>query len=324
MPLAQRIGQKLMAAGRSSQLSSEKAVFDTYQIGGIIMMDEASSDQIAKFRNGLTIPLTVAVDQEGGTVQRYNNANLMPSAEQTASTLSVNAADQQYAADSAYLKSNGITTNFAPVVDVVSRTPSPLPGRMFSADPNIVSDYAAAAAKAMQSEGLTPVVKHFPGLGSGSANTDFSPAVTDPLATLKARDLIPYEKLASLHPDVMVGNMIVPGLTDGQPAIWSPDAITILRGIGYQNSVVYSDSLTAKAVPGDLTEAVIKSWQAGIDVALIVQEEQDTTNLGALFLTINSRVSSALQSGELSEEKFNESVLRILNRKHTHPCELPA
>jgi len=322
LPVTERIGQKLMAAGYVSQLADETSIFANASLGGIIMMNEVPSDQIAAFREAMPLTPFIAVDQEGGTVQRYKNAGILPGATQMVANGSANAAYQQYLTDNQYLKTSGITTNFAPVVDVISREPVPLPGRMYSTDPSIVTDYTTANIKAAQAAGITPVIKHFPGLGSATGNTDFTAATTDPLETLMSRDLVPYKNLASLHPDVMVGNMVVPDLTNGQPAVWSKKAIDLLRSLGYKDAVVYTDSLTANAIPGALDDAVIKTWQAGTDVALIVQDSTDTANLAGYLQTIAAKAEAAIKSKEIDTNTFDASVLRILTRKHIDPCAL--
>lgn len=322
MPLSQRIGQKIMLAAYAQSLTDETPILADASIGGIIIMNEIPVDQITAFRAAMPITPLVAVDQEGGTVQRYTTEGTLPGAAEMAANGSTDAAYQQYLADNQYLKAIGITTNFAPVVDVISHQPIPLPDRMYSSDPAVVSQYASASSRAAQAAGITPVIKHFPGLGSATGNTDFTAATTDPLATLQTRDLIPYQKLASLRPDIMVGNMTVPDLTDGQPAVWSKSAIDLLRSLGYQDAVVYTDSLTANAVPGTLDEAALKTWQAGTDIALIVQDTSDTPSLASYLAPITSRTANALQSGELDTDRFNTSVLRILGRKQIDPCKL--
>lgn len=324
LPDSVKIGQKLMAAGYKAQLYEETHVFARYDIGGLIVMDAVPAAGLASFRHVVRIAPIVAVDQEGGTVQRYTNEGRLPGAEDMAKSATPDQAFVRYRTDDAYLKSLGITTNFAPVVDVASRTPNPLPGRMYSADKAVVTRYATAAVKAADGAGVTPVVKHFPGLGSATGNTDFAPAMTDPLAVLKRRDLLPYQQLARYHPDVMVGSVIVPGLTDGQPAVWSSRAVSLLRSLGYQDAVVYSDSLTAKAVPGELEDSVLKAWQAGIDVALIVQTREQTPQLASDFEAISTHASAALKSGRLDKTHFAQSVERILARKHINACTLKA
>jgi len=322
LPESVQIGQKIMAAGYSNQLDSSQATFLRYSIGGVIIMDEASAQTINTFKKGFLISLTIAVDQEGGTVQRYKSQGLIPGATDMAANYTTAQAYQSYYTDAQYLKSIGITTNFGPVVDIISAEPNPLPGRMYSSSPSTVIQYATQFIQAYQKASITPVVKHFPGLGSTTTNTDFGTATTSPLATLKASDTIPYQKLAQYNTDAMVSNAIVPGLTDGQPAVWSNAAVSLLRSYGYQDAVVYTDSLTARAIPGTIEDAAIKSWQAGNDVALIVQTSSQTATLPSIFDAIVNKAMAALQSGELDKEKFAESVVRIFNRKNIDPCSI--
>ena len=322
LPTDIKIGQKLMFAAYSDRLATETPLLAASKVGGIIVMDQIDKASLDAYTASMAIKPTIATDQEGGTVQRYKTEGTLPGATDTARTLTTQQAYAQYLKDAQYLKSVGITTNFAPVVDVMRAEPSPLPGRMFSTDPATVVSYATQAIKASSTAGVTPVIKHFPGLGSSSGNTDFGPATTESLDVLKTRDLIPYQQLSPLRPDVMIANVTVPGLTDGQPAVWSAAALSLLRSYGYQNSVTYTDSLTARAVPGTLEDAAVKSWQAGVDVALIVQTRQQTADLQQYLSLITTRATNAVASGELSADSLNQSVLRILMRKGVNPCEI--
>jgi len=316
------LGQKLMVAVYSAQLNAEQPVVAQYQLNGVILMDEVDESAIASLSTGMKIKPTIATDQEGGTVQRFKSEGAIPGAQDVASTMTAPQAYSLYLNDSKYLGELGLTTNFAPVVDVISRTPSPLPGRMYSSSPNSVSSYAGQYVLAQKDAGLTPVIKHFPGLGSATGNTDNGPATTDPLSVLKTRDLLPYQALASLNPDVMISNATVPELTNGQPAVWSPEAVTLLRSYGYDNAVIYSDSLTAKAIPGTLQDAALKAWQAGVDVALIVQTKDQTGEVSGYADQIISQAKTALENNSLERSSVVESVARILARKHIDPCTI--
>ncbi|MEJ0073824.1 MAG: glycoside hydrolase family 3 N-terminal domain-containing protein [Candidatus Saccharibacteria bacterium] len=322
LPQDIQIGQKLMLAGYSDQLPGSTAALSQASIGGVIIMDQTPAAEIATFRGAFKIAPTIGVDQEGGPVQRYTSEGLLPGAEAMASGFSAAQAYQQYLSDDRFLKGMGITTNFAPVLDVISYMPEPLPGRMYSSDPAVVAQYASAAIRAAQTADITPVVKHFPGLGSTAIDTDYGTATSDPLATLRTRDLLPYQQVSPLKPDAMVGNVIVPDLTDGQPAVWSAAAVKLLRSYGYQDSVVYTDSLTADAIPGTLEDAVVKAWQAGIDVALVVQTHDHTADVPSYIQSITASADAALQSGRLDSKAFAASVLRILDRKGIDPCTL--
>lgn len=316
------IGQKLMIAVYSAQLNAEQPVIAQYQLNGVILMDETDESAIASLSTNMLVKPTVGTDQEGGTVQRFKSEGTIPGAQDVTSSMTASQAYSLYLNDSKYLRDLGLTTNFAPVVDVISRTSQPLPGRMYSSSPNSVSSYAGQYILAQKEAGLTPVIKHFPGLGSATGNTDDGPATTDPLSALKTRDLLPYQALASLGPDVMISNAIVPELTDGQPAVWSPDAVKLLRSYGYENAVVYSDSLTAKAIPGTLQDAALKAWQAGIDVAMIVQTKEQTPEVAGYVSQIIAQAKTALENNTLERSSVVESVVRILARKNVDPCTI--
>lgn len=322
LPDSVLIGQKLMVAAYNDQLNTVQTIVATKYLNGIIIMEEIPAASVSSLVQANTIKPTIGVDQEGGTVQRYKSEGAVPGAQQVAATQTPEQAYQTYLKDAQFLSSVGITTNFAPVVDVISESPSPLPGRMYSSDPSVVTNYATQMIRASQDAKITPVVKHFPGLGSASGNTDNGPATTDPLSTLQTRDVLPYQSLASFKPDAMVNNATVPGLTNGQPAIWSPEAVSLLRGYGYADSVVYTDSLTAKAIPGSLDQAALKAWQAGIDVAMVVQTKSQTGELDSDTTAIITLGVSSLQSGALTKESVTQSVLRILTRKGIDPCSI--
>jgi hypothetical protein len=92
--------------------------------------------------------------------------------------------------------------------------------------------------------------------------------------------------------------------------------------MGYQNSVVYSDSLTAKAIPGTLGDAAVRTWQAGVDVALIVQTHEQTLHIGTDLETIIKTATEAFKTGKLNREDFSASIARIFDRKGIDACQL--
>jgi beta-N-acetylhexosaminidase len=125
----------------------------------------------------------------------------------------------------------------------------------------------------------------------------------------------------------MVGNQIVPGLTNGQPASLSHAAITdLLRAnLGYEDNVVITDSLSAKAIIDNysLAEAAVKSWMAGSDIALFVLPQPGLTQQQQVMQIINEAKAS-IKSGQLSQADVNAAVARIwaLPQKHVDACSL--
>lgn len=325
LPLDVRIGQKIMLAGYSDSLPTQTEIFQKYHVGGVILMDQTSKNIIAVFKSQQTIPPIVATDQEGGTVQRYTIEGSLPGASEITS-LSVDQAYNRYLADEKYLASIGVTTNFAPVVDVSYAGHDPLPGRIYSADPSIVTAYAAAAIKAAKNASIQPVIKHFPGLGSASGNTDFGSATTASYNVLKRKDLLPYHDLADLNPDVMVNNAIVPGLSDSLPASLSRNVIqdTLRTKYGYHDVVVYTDSLSARAISKEFTlaQASIRAWSAGADFALIVQLDQPNANVEKIVRDVVASATKAYKTEQLDSQELNQSVERIFARKHIDACRM--
>src|SRR5262249_28158003 len=118
--------------------------------------------------------------------------------------------------------------------------------RSFSADPAVAAQYGVAFLQGLRAGGVLPVVKHFPGLGGSSGNTDVGPAQTLPLAALRTAGLPPFEAaIRAGAPAVMIANATVPGLTN-LPASLSSNAIDgLLRhDLGF-GGLVLTDSLSA-------------------------------------------------------------------------------
>jgi len=212
----------------------------------------------------------------------------------------------------------GLNMDLAPVADVSDQADDTVIGdRAFSDDPAVVAEYAGAYADGLRSAGIIPVLKHFPGIGSASGNTDFEPATSPPLSELQQRDLLPYETLLEDEPvAVMMGTAVVPDLTDGEPAGLSPAAVDLLRTQFGFDGVVMTDSLSGAAVESlySLPEAAELALVAGVDMVLwdSAGEIQD----------IVDRLTQAVDEGRLSEQRVNESFARVLALKQIDACAL--
>ena len=256
----------------------------------------------------------IAVDEEGGTVQRLDDLlGTLPSARQLAE-LPIEAVWSLVAGRSAALAELGFTVNLAPVIDVGSG-----PGigsRSFSHNPEIVADYGNAFAGGILAGGLTPVAKHFPGHGRSNADSHDVLPSTPSLAELRGVDLVPWEAI----PDgtaVMVGHLAVPGLTDGRPASLSADAIIgLLRGeLGFDGLVV-TDDLSMGAVAGetDVAEAARLALTAGADLLLVGPATQVVPSAWGLVAAIDNQ--------SLDVERLNQAVVRGFALRGVDPCGL--
>lgn len=205
-----------------------------------------------------------------------------------------------------------LNMDLAPVVDVGTQA---IGDRTFSDDPVVVTKYAGAFAAGLRGVGVIPTLKHFPGLGSATGNTDFEAATTPPLSELRKTDLKPYEALLDEEPvTVMFANAVVPGLTAGTPASLSPAAYKLLRKDLDFDGVAITDSLSAVAITNDnsVPEAVEKAIVAGADIALW----DDLAQAGA----VRDHLKRAVKKGRLGEERINEAVTRVVTLKGADLC----
>ncbi|MDA8117533.1 MAG: glycoside hydrolase family 3 protein, partial [Actinomycetota bacterium] len=174
-----------------------------------------------------------------------------------------------------------------------------------------------AFARGLESAGVIPVAKHFPGLGEASGNTDVAPAHTLPFASLQQAGLLPFERLIREGvPAIMVSNATVPGLSDTVPASLSGQVISgLLRAqLGF-GGVVMTDSLEAGAITAyqpDLGKAAVQSLQAGSDMVMLAGTGPGQART---FDQVVQAITSAINSDALPRIFAEYSVRRILEMK---------
>jgi beta-N-acetylhexosaminidase len=311
-------------------MTEVSTVMQKYNLGGIILMAPVPSAAVTHtLTEAQQIDPLVATDQEGGIVERYKNGGTLPAANWVPSHWSFGTAEQKVEESDNYLKSQGVNMNLAPLTDVAPLDGSSVLGsRIFSTDPAIVTAYGRAYVQAGLRTGVLPTLKHFPGLGSATGNTDFGPATVPSLSQLQVKDLVPYHDLRGTEAAVMVGNQIVPGLTNGLPASLSRSAVTgLLRDqLGYKNNVVITDSLSAAAITRNhsIAEAAVLAWEAGNDIALTVTYDSGLTAEQQVAQIIQ-KAEAAVKAGQLSISEINTSVARLfaLPVRHVDACSLP-
>ena len=296
---------------------SARAVVDADAVGGVFVGGKATAilrdHALSGLRTAAGIPVAVAVDEEGGRVQRIGALDgSVPSARRMAATMTPAQVRVLAQRRGARLRAYGITVDMAPVLDTGSQPDDTVIGdRSFSADPATVSRYAGAFAAGLRDAGVLPVFKHFPGHGRASGDSHAGAVTTPALSALRARDLLPYRELLGGGPAaVMVGHLEVPGLTDGLPASLSPAAYRLLRTDYGFSGVTITDDLAGMRAISDrypLPEAVLAALQAGADVALSTA----TTGVGPVL----DRLEAAVADGRLSEADLNSSVARVLAAK---------
>lgn len=311
LPTSAQASQLLMVMVQDP--SNAAAPLAEGMVGGFGLKGEQRSDvdeAIGAATADLPVPATVAVDEEGGPVQRLRySAGRLPSASEMADmdTAEVTATIAEHAARMAEL---GVTMNFAPVADL--RNEAVLEGRTYSDDPATVARYASAVAEGNSEGGITPVVKHWPGIGGSSTDPHESLPVLAPIDQLRAADLVAFEPLVTAGSNaVMVAHAEVPGLTEpGEPASLSRRAITEeLRGTEGFDGVVITDSLGMGAVVNQMTQAdaAERAIAAGADIALLSGTD--------VVADAHDQLVRAIEEDRIPEDQVEESVRRVLAMK---------
>jgi beta-N-acetylhexosaminidase len=323
-PLEQRLSQLLMVGVDARNGNEAEALVTRYGVGGVFIGGQETGiftdGSLARLRSLAPIPTFVAVDEEGGRVQRIDQlAGPMPSARSMAQTMTPAQVHDLAVQRGTALRDMGVTMDLAPVVDVSSQSSGQVIGdRSFGDDPAIVAEYAGAFAAGLRDAGIVPVLKHFPGHGHATGDSHRQATATPPLADLEASDLVPYRQLLT-EPQVgvMVGHLDVPGLTaPNEPASVSPSAVTdLLRTrLGYQGFVITDDlgQMAAIRRSYSVPEAALRALAAGNDMALFVTSGPLPDVLAHLV--------EGVASGRLDESRVNASVKRVLAAKSYDPC----
>lgn len=301
------------------------------------------NDMKTAHREGSSIPLLIAADQEGGAVRRltygtFHCGNMALAA----------IGDPKTVRDSASLMASelqavGINTNFAPDADVNSNPRNPVIGvRSFSDDPKLVTSLASAYIKGMQDENIISCIKHFPGHGDTDIDSHTGlPRVDATYEELKQTHLLPFARLCSEADMIMSAHIQFPSIDDTEytardgstvylPATLSEKIITgILRNdLGY-DGVVCSDAMAMDAIQKyyDHDEALVMAINAGVDILLIPVNEDCPPDeyLAALDHAVNM-LAEKVTDGTIPMERIDESVLRILKLKNSRGIldEMPA
>ncbi|WP_371934651.1 glycoside hydrolase family 3 protein [Streptomyces sp. KL118A] len=293
-----------------------------YRLGGVIYFGWAHNTrtphQIAELSRGIqqaapTLPVLISVDQEHGAVARIGApATLLPGAMALGASGSHAHAREAARIAGAELHALGIRQDHAPDADVNVDPANPVIGvRSFGADPDAVAGFVTAQIEGYQSAGIATAAKHFPGHGdtTDDSHTEL-PHIHHTREEWDRYDAPPFRAAIAAGVDsVMTAHIVVPALDpSGDPATLSHPILTgILREeLGY-DGVISTDSLAMRGVRtkyGDDRVAVL-ALKAGADQLLNPPRPDVAWNA----------VIEAVEKGELTEERIDESVLRVLRVK---------
>lgn len=227
------------------------------------------------------LPLFVGTDQEGGEVQVLNGPGFdpVPSAVEQG-TMTPDALKDAATRWGAQLAASGVNMNLAPVVDLVpspedAANNPPIGGydRQFGYDPQTIVSHADAFRAGMDTSGVVPAIKHFPGLGLVTRNTDTSSGVTDTVTTQKS----PAVSIFGTEIDrgtrvVMVSSAIYARMDPDNPAVFSSAIVTGLlrQRLGFTGVIMTDDVSAAEQVSGwSPADRAVLALQAGVDIVLV-------------------------------------------------------
>lgn len=325
MTLEQKIGQLFFARCPGPNGDGE-GLMSQYQLGGYLLFkrdfqDAAgnwlTADQLTAQLEGYTDAAAIAplfgVDEEGGTVTRASqNPNLFPegkcqSPQKLFKAGGLEAVSQDAKAKSEKLLQLGIHVNFAPVADVTADSGDFMYPRAFGQDAAATAGYVDAVTAAMEQAGMGAVLKHFPGYGS-NRDTHTAAVVDDrPYEQFTQSDFLPFQAgMTHQNAAVLVSHNIVNAMDSTLPASLSPAVYRILREeLGF-NGVALTDDLIMDALSAYTADgkAAVMAIQAGADMVVSSDFEKEI-----------AQVVLALENDELTVERIEQSVLRVLQWK---------
>jgi beta-N-acetylhexosaminidase len=300
--------------------------------GGVILFGSTAPSNLGTALHTLDaaapggIAPLVMTDEEGGVVQRMANlVGSIPSAREMAATMTAAQIQALATTVAKRMRAAGVTMDLAPVLDLDNGTgpnnQDPDGTRSFSLNPTVASADGTAFMAGLQAGGIVPVIKHFPGLGQASRNTDVGPATTLAWSTLEHAGLLPFEHaITAGAPVVMIANAVVPGLST-LPASISPAVITgeLREQLAYKG-LVMTDSLSAGALVDigyTVPKAVVAAEAAGADIVLYTAP---AAQVASLTNQIAAALVAAVDANTLSYTQLLSAVEQILALKGVNLC----
>lgn len=328
MSLEEKIGQ-LLIIGLEDKVVNDttRIMIEEYKVGGFIYFARniESNIQLLNLTKDLKslnennpAPLFVSIDEEGGRVSRLPKEYKRLPESKTIGDLNDSELSYEYGQLLGLrLNTIGINLNFAPVLDINSNPNNPVIGnRSFGKTADVVSTNGIALLKGIESTGVIPTVKHFPGHGDTSIDSHINlPIVNKKLKELKDLELIPFKLAIEENVDmIMVAHILFPELDPLYPSTMSKKILTELlrEDLGY-DGVVISDDMTMGAIIENYTldVAVLEFLKAGGDIALICHGQDNP-------IKVINFIKESINNGEITLEEIDEKVYRILSLKEKY------
>jgi beta-N-acetylhexosaminidase len=340
--LSIKVGQMLMIGFRGSSVGNAPEIaadINQYHIGGIVLFDYdvpahspqrniISPQQLSNLTNELqklsNIPLFIAIDQEGGKVNRLKKNYGFPasmSAEYLGKLNNPDSTTASAAKTARTLREMHITMNLAPVADLNTNPDNPVIGKLgrsFSSVPATVTSNLMYTFRAYHRNGIISTLKHFPGHGSSTKDTHLD--FTDVTATWSAKELEPYRDLiaSGFQDAIMTAHVFNGNLDPLYPATLSKATLTdLLRNNLKFKGVIVSDDMQMKSIADHygLETAIRLAIEAGVDILIFAN---NTTYDPAITSKAAAIIHSLLQKKIITPERINQSFQRIIQLKERY------
>ncbi len=321
LSMDERIGQLYIVALYTNKdqnhISGVRKLVEQEKIGGIILMQDDAEQEIAlvnEFQKKSRVPMLFGMDAEWGLYQRIKTAHKFPWAMTLGAIQDNNLVYEMASKIAEDAKKMGVYWNFAPVVDVNTNPKNPIIGnRSFGSDVQNVIAKSLAYAQGLQDNGVLAAIKHFPGHGDTDVDSHLDlPVVKHSLERLNKIELAPFKALMDKKiGGAMIAHLYVPQLEKGKntPASISYDIVTnLLKNKFRYEGLVITDALNMNAVAKKYLagELDLRAFKAGNDILLFSQDVPTGKKL----------IKEAIQKGEISEKRLEESVKKILKTKY--------
>lgn len=310
----EKVGQLFLARCRKETAAEDIA---QYHLGGLVLFDRDTEDEtpeslrqtLERYQKAATIPLLIAVDEEGGSVVRISDKPAFRDAPfsfprslyEGGGMEALRTAEVE---KDALLSDLGINVNLAPVCDITTDPAAFLYDRSLGQSPELTCQWVQIAVEEGQTYGIGCVLKHFPGYGN-NADTHVGIAIENrSLEELEAQDLLPFAAgMEAGCGAVMVSHIQVTALDAEYPASLSPAVHRYVRETMGYNGVLVTDDLVMDAisVPYGVGEAAVLAVLAGND--LLISSD---------FPEQYAAVLEAIREGRISEEQIDNAVRRVL------------
>ncbi len=310
----EKVGQLFLARCRKETAAEDIA---QYHLGGLVLFDRDTEDEtpeslrqtLERYQKAATIPLLIAVDEEGGSVVRISDKPAFRDAPFSSPRSlyeggGMEALRTAEVEKDALLSDLGINVNLAPVCDITTDPAAFLYDRSLGQSPELTCQWVQIAVEEGQTYGIGCVLKHFPGYGN-NADTHVGIAIENrSLEELEAQDLLPFAAgMEAGCGAVMMSHIQVTALDAEYPASLSPAVHRYVRETMGYNGVLVTDDLVMDAisVPYGVGEAAVLAVLAGND--LLISSD---------FPEQYAAVLEAIREGRISEEQLDNAVRRIL------------